>query len=204
MENKRSLEFGDQKPKEKIFSYKIIIWTIFGVLVLASIVFLVLFIDYKNKENKDIVNEFNGSTNNTQDKKLDVNGNNNTVEQKNTEDSGNTAQLQNAIDLINAQKYDEAIIAIDAEIAKEPTAALYFNKGIAYLNSGRYEECIAAYDECLKLAPKNVYAYLNKSICLANINEYKKALSQIDYALELDPENQLLINKKIFLEPLAK
>lgn len=202
VKEKRFVEFEKQQPKEKVFNYKIVIWTIFGVLVLSSVVFLVLFIDYKNKENKGVVEDFD-NINITQNNKLDSNGNkisneNNTVE---TETSG---QLQSAIDLINSQKYDEAIVLLDEEISKNPTANLYFNKGIAYLNSSRYEECIAAYDECLKLAPKNVYAYLNKAICLANIGEYKKALVQIDYALELDPENQLLINKKVFLEPLAK
>lgn len=204
MKETRSVEFNnnDKKPKEKILNYKIIIWTIFGFLILASIVFLALFINYKNKENKNVISEFDNSDT-TQNKTLDVNGNK-TSYGENNEESQASSKLQNAIDLINAQKYDEAITILDEEISKNPTANLYFNKGIAYLNSNRYEECVAAYDECLKLSPKNVYAYLNKAICLANVGEYKKALTQIDYALELDPENQLLINKKVFLEPLAK
>lgn len=202
MQEKKIMGLSDSK--QKVFNYKIIIWTIFGVLVLGTVVFFVLFVDYKNKENKKTIDEFgNANVDVTQNKTLDTNGNA-IINPNAAEEKVASEKLQAVVDLINSQKYEEAISAINREIAIKPTANLYFNKGIAYLNSGRYEECVAAYDECLELSPKNVYAYLNKAICLANLNEYKKALVQIDYALELDPENQLLINKKVFLEPLAK
>jgi len=177
------LNTNNNQEKEKIINYKIIIWSVFLFLILTIGIFLILYVDYRNKENKNIINEFNKGV---------------------LSESKNNSDMQNIINLINTKKYDEAIIAIDKQIEQQPTAALYFYKGIAYLNSGRYEKCIDAYNKSIELNPNNIYAYLNKADCLADLENYKEAASVIDQALAIDPGNNILLNKRTIFESYIK
>ncbi len=177
------LNANNHEKKEKVINYKIIIWSVFLFLVLTIGIFLILYVDYRNKENKNIINEFNSGE---------------------LSESKNSNDMQNIIDLINIQKYDQAIIAIDKQIEQQPTAALYFYKGIAYLNSGKYDKCIDAYDKSIELNPNNIYAYLNKADCLVDLGNYKEAINVIDKALNIDPENNILLNKKAIFESYIK
>jgi len=53
------LNTNNNQEKEKIINYKIIIWSVFLFLILTIGIFLILYVDYRNKENKNIINEFN-------------------------------------------------------------------------------------------------------------------------------------------------
>ena len=57
-EEKRNIKLEDKKIKENFLNYKIFIWTVFGFLILSISIFLILFINYKNKQNDLIIDEF--------------------------------------------------------------------------------------------------------------------------------------------------
>jgi len=192
-ENK-TLKLSDKPDKKdkfflkEFFNYKTFMWGALLVLSIAIISFLILYIRERNIQNKKLIEDF--STNNSEEEKQEINV--------------ISANLKSAINLINAQKYGEAITVLDSEIAKKPTFNLYFNKGIALLNSGKYEECINVNDEAIKIEPNNVYGYLNKSICLTSLFKYTEAVSVLDYALIISPDNKLLKEKRDDIFSLIK
>src|SRR5579863_7443689 len=53
----------------------------------------------------------------------------------------------------------------------------------------RYTQALAAYEEALRMDPRNFYAWNGKGTTLYNQGSYKKALEAYQRATEIDPEN---------------
>jgi len=104
----------------------------------------------------------------------------------------------------NMNAIDEEIRLIDLEIAKNPTAGLYFNKGVAYLNSFRYQDCIDTFTKSLEMDSSNSYAYLNRAYCLSSLSKYQEALNDLNKGLEINPNDYLLKERKIQVEESLK
>ncbi|PKP54354.1 MAG: hypothetical protein CVT90_01700, partial [Candidatus Altiarchaeales archaeon HGW-Altiarchaeales-3] len=50
---------------------------------------------------------------------------------------------------------------------------------------------VKAYEEALRLKPKNVFTWINKGQCLGNLTKYEEALECANKALELEPKSAL-------------
>jgi tetratricopeptide (TPR) repeat protein len=69
----------------------------------------------------------------------------------------------------------------------QQTAEDWFNKGIALLGQGKYDEGIKAYDEAIRLDPKFAMAWNNKGLALFGQGKYDEAIKALDEAIRLDP-----------------
>jgi tetratricopeptide (TPR) repeat protein len=65
-----------------------------------------------------------------------------------------------AMNLLNAERYTEAIQYLDEAIRLDPRYAVaYSNRGVAYYSLGQYENAIKDYDEAIRLDPRHVSSY---------------------------------------------
>lgn len=84
-------------------------------------------------------------------------------------------------------------------------AARHYDKGVAFFNSGKYDEAVEALDASLELAPDRVAALYYRGTALAKLDRHQEALEAYDVALDLSPGDvQVLFNKGITLDELGK
>lgn len=77
----------------------------------------------------------------------------------------------------------------DIKLATRPTTADdYISISLAMYNLGKYEECIKAGEDALKLNPNSAEAYNN--ICAANckLGQWEKARQACEKALQINPD----------------
>ncbi len=85
------------------------------------------------------------------------------------------------------------------EMAKEaastnPSAENYLNLSLEYYNAGKFEECIQACEEALKIRPDYGLAYNNMCSAYNELKNPDKAVEAGQKAVQLMPENQLAKN----------
>lgn len=56
------------------------------------------------------------------------------------------------------------------------------------MDLGRYEEAIKAYDNALRVSPKDIASWYNKGVSLEKLDKVKDAIEAYNTALKLDPE----------------
>ena len=95
-------------------------------------------------------------------------------------------------------KWDEALVAYRAAVAKDPEmSAAWFAIGLAESekNGESTEAEIEAYEHCIKLDPKHVGAHLNLGWALHDLREdFDRAEAMYRKAIELDPEHVAAYN----------
>jgi tetratricopeptide (TPR) repeat protein len=80
-----------------------------------------------------------------------------------------------------------------------------YHKGVALLNTGKYNESIPYFDKALAIDPKNFYALYDKGEALLNTGKYNESIAYFDKALTVVPTNTLALNgKKLDLEALQR
>jgi len=84
---------------------------------------------------------------------------------------------------------------IEAEkIAAAPTAEKYLNLSLLYFNTGKYEQCIEAANQAIKLKPGYDLAYNNICAAYNKLGQWDKAIAAGKQGLIFNPNNQLLKN----------
>ena len=73
-------------------------------------------------------------------------------------------------------------------ISKGNLASTYYNRGVAYKNTGRYDRAIADYTKAIKLNPKHAYGYHNRGITYSDKGDYDRAIADYDKAIGLNPK----------------
>jgi tetratricopeptide (TPR) repeat protein len=86
-------------------------------------------------------------------------------------------------------------LAIEAEkVAAAPTAEKYLNLSLLYFNTGKYEQCIEAANQAIKLKPGYDLAYNNICAAYNKLGQWDKAIDAGKQGLKFNPNNQLLKN----------
>lgn len=83
---------------------------------------------------------------------------------------------------------EKAIADFEKAIQINPKSIeVYYNRGVAYINSCQDDSAINDFTETLKLDPSFVAAYNNLGNIYARSQQYQKAIEVYDKAIELDP-----------------
>jgi len=92
-------------------------------------------------------------------------------------------------------------------LAQENAADDWYKTGINLAGNGSYEKAVEAYENAIKLSPKNATLWDAKASSLSmtavfskNRSEYNESLKAEDKAIELDPRNSTLWVNKAFLD----
>jgi tetratricopeptide (TPR) repeat protein len=103
----------------------------------------------------------------------------------------NTETLQ----YLEASKNRKGKMEIQAEeIKKAPTAEKYFNLSLLYYQAGKYQQCIDAGLEAIKLKPDYADAYNNIGSAYTLLKQYDKGISACQKAVDIKPDFQLAKN----------
>jgi len=101
-----------------------------------------------------------------------------------------SALLHTAEDALNRKDFGEAVKALKAVIAKQPSMPeVWFNLGYAYTGLDEPEEAVKAYQKTLELAPDLFSARLNLGILRMEQKQPQAALEHLQKAVTLEPAN---------------
>jgi hypothetical protein len=108
------------------------------------------------------------------------------------------AQLvEEGINLLNHERYDEAIEYFDRALEIDPTDSttlsnketVLVNKASDLADLGRYDEAMEVIDEALSILPNDDVALTNKGVYLSQLERYDEAIEYFDRALAINPGN---------------
>ncbi|MDB4582543.1 tetratricopeptide repeat protein [Draconibacterium sp.] len=100
---------------------------------------------------------------------------------------------QDKIDvLILNKKYNEALILLDGELQKSPTAQLYFKKGLVYNSIQNYQAALNSYTKALQLDPDNAEILGEMAEGLSVLGNNQDAIEFFKKAINVKPDNLVL------------
>lgn len=103
---------------------------------------------------------------------------------------------QDKIDLLILNKnYNEALSQIDIQINRNPSAQLYFKKGLIYNNQQNYQKALKSYSDALQLDPNNVEILGEMAEGLSTLGNIFDAITFYKKVIELDTTNLVLTGK---------
>ncbi len=73
--------------------------------------------------------------------------------------------------------------------ASTASSSLWIDRGNTYVEVGRYQDAIDAYDKAIEIDPYNADAWMSKAGALNCLGRYQDALDAVDKVIELDPNN---------------
>jgi len=82
----------------------------------------------------------------------------------------------------------------EEEVKKNPTAEKYFNLSLMYYQAGKYEQCVNAGIEAVKLKPDYADAYNNMGSAYTLMKQYDKGIAACQKAIDIKPDFQLAKN----------
>ena len=96
---------------------------------------------------------------------------------------------------------DARVKACSAAIARgqesnDRLAALFFNRGNAYVALGQPWQAIADYDQVIRLKPTSPIAFTNRGSVFHRLGQYDHAIKDFDQALTLSPNDALALNDR--------
>ena len=92
---------------------------------------------------------------------------------------------EKAVELRQSGKTKEAITALNTVIRNNPTHLAYFERGMAYLEAGRYDEAIADMTETLKVEPDMRGALWSRGRAYLGSGDREKGRRDIERAAQL-------------------
>ena len=76
------------------------------------------------------------------------------------------------------------------------TAEEWFNKGVALTKESRFKEALLAFEQAIKINPKNANAWYNKGIVLAELDMHEEELQAYEMAIKINPQFAVAWNNK--------
>jgi len=109
-----------------------------------------------------------------------------------TRNSSNESSISGIIQegqaLLNASRFEEALISYDKALKIDPRSVEDLNgKGLILNQLGKYEEAITWFDKALEIDPDFIDAMYNKADSFGELGKYEESLEWTDRALTLKP-----------------
>ncbi|WP_163325155.1 tetratricopeptide repeat protein [Draconibacterium mangrovi] len=103
---------------------------------------------------------------------------------------------QRKIDLLLIEKsYDKALQEIDKELVANPSAELYYKKGVVYKNLQNYQQALEAFMNGLQYDANNIVMLEETAECFSILGNNRDAIAFYDKALQVEPNNLALAGK---------
>lgn len=119
-------------------------------------------------------------------------------------------KVEQAKNLLDREKYHEAIAAYDQLLEDDPTQShlLWINRGFAWLGLGNYDEMLQSCSKAAKIKPQEALAWNCRGEALYSLSRPKAALESFNRALVSNPRSRLsgiiLLNKGRVLADLGQ
>lgn len=101
---------------------------------------------------------------------------------------------KNLLNELNSFQGKTTLEIAEERVNANPSPANYVNLSLEYYYAKRYEDCIKACEEALKLKPDYDIAYNNICSCYNAIQQWDKAIEACEKGLKVNPGNQLMKN----------
>ncbi|MTJ09440.1 MULTISPECIES: tetratricopeptide repeat protein [unclassified Anabaena] len=114
--------------------------------------------------------------------------------------------FEQGIELIDLERYEEAISYFDKAIAINPDDHdAWFHRGTVLDELQRYREAIASYDKAIAINPDDHEAWYNRGIALGALRKYTEAIASYDKAIAIKADyHEAWSNRGVALEKLQK
>jgi tetratricopeptide (TPR) repeat protein len=108
--------------------------------------------------------------------------------------------------LLDGQRYQDAIAAYDKAIAFKPESAdAWINRGIALTKLQKHTEALVSYDKAIAIKSNKDEAWYNRGNTLVSLQRYKEAIASYDKAIAIKPnKHEAWINRGIALTKLQR
>ncbi len=73
---------------------------------------------------------------------------------------------------------------------------LYYNRGIAYSNLGKFQQAIDDYSQVIRLDPKDAKVYNSRGNAYGDLGKYQQAIENFNQAISLDPKDAGAYNNR--------
>ncbi|HTK21423.1 MAG TPA: tetratricopeptide repeat protein, partial [Mucilaginibacter sp.] len=103
-----------------------------------------------------------------------------------------------------SQTHQKVVIAGTASVAKPVTAEDFLNQSLDYYNEGKYDKCIEASNQALKLKPNYADAWNNIGAAYIKLTQWDKAIDACKKALAINPNHNLANNNLKYAESQLK
>lgn len=91
-------------------------------------------------------------------------------------------------ELLNSQRYEEAISAYNQAVQIQPNFSdAWNNGGLALASLKRYEESITAYEQAIQAQSDYHLAWSNRGDALVNLKRYEEAIVSYEQAIQIKP-----------------
>ncbi len=88
--------------------------------------------------------------------------------------------------------YAQSVQSLTAQIQRTPTAALYIERGSAYLEAGDAKQAVADYDRALERDSVNLKALTLRAQAYTKLNRFHDAITDLSGAIALAPADAML------------
>ena len=97
------------------------------------------------------------------------------------------------------KRYDKLILS------KPNYAEGYFNRGVLFLQLGRFKEAIKDYDRAIQIKPDYADAFNNRGIALQELGQLELAIESYDRAIQIKPDYaEVYVSRGIALQELGQ
>jgi len=102
-----------------------------------------------------------------------------------------------AVELMNQDKYDSALSKLDEAIAADPEhIQAHYHRGICLAEKHRFDEAIEAFELTTQLDPNEANAYFNLGKLLHHLERYPQAAQAFERAIEKE-KTLVAVNRKV-------
>ncbi len=96
------------------------------------------------------------------------------------------------------EQFDRAFADFNEAITIDPKYAdAFYNRGIAYAQTGQYDRALADFNEAIGLDPKNADFFANRGSAYLMKGENERAIADYDEAMRLNPKHPQALRGKI-------
>jgi tetratricopeptide (TPR) repeat protein len=106
-------------------------------------------------------------------------------------------EYQKAVTLLKREKFDEALIHLDAAAKSMPqNASVYADEALAYGKLKRFQESADAASKALKLDPRDKKSILARGAAYRNLGDEEAAIKEYDRLIKIEPRSAIAYNNR--------